>query len=102
VRSKNHVVSEANERIPQNLSPKGAQKPACTFTWVPETLDGLFPDGQRWCLYQTNHRKGYPHYIGRVCATVYNDTKPGSEYVCEVGFFSTMHDAAEALLRSAQ
>lgn len=71
-----------------------------TFKWIPETLDGVFPDGQRWCLYQTNHPKGYPHYIGRVCKTRWDTGTV--EYVSDVGIFPTMKGAACALLGACQ
>lgn len=69
------------------------------YTWLPVTLGGLYPDGQLWVLYQTNHRKGYPHYIGRVCR---HDTYDGQItcYTSEAGTYSTMAEAAKDLLNN--
>lgn len=70
-----------------------------TYKWIPETLDGLFPNGERWVLYQTNHRKGYYHYIGRVCR---HETYDGQVicYTSECGTYETMHQAAKDLLNN--
>lgn len=64
-----------------------------TFEWVPSELEGIWGNGERWCLYQTNHHKGYPHYIGRVYKNHY-----GGYYQCDVGQYPTMLQAAKALL----
>ena len=65
--------------------------------WIPEPLEGIYPDGTRWCLYQTNHPKGYPHYIGRVCRHVTYDNQLVC-YTCEGGTYETMRGAALALI----
>ena len=59
-----------------------------TFKWLP-----FWGDGESWILWQTNHRKGYPHYCGRVFKNKFEGC-----YQCEAGQYPTMAQAAKALL----
>ena len=68
-----------------------------TYKWVPEPLEGIYADGVRWVLYQTNHPKGYPHYIGRVCKR--SHSLPYC-YITDIGEYDSMKEAARELLLS--
>ena len=59
------------------------------FEWVPSTLDGVYPDGERWLLYVTGQTSpGYPKYLGRV-------VRSGKYYSSGTDeWFDTMRDAA--------
>lgn len=70
------------------------------YEWIPEPLGrsrSLFPNGERWCLYQTNHPKGYPHYLGKVCKWPKGLYSFGNNYENNTG---SMRECANKLLAS--
>lgn len=68
------------------------------FFWLPETLDGTFPNGERWALYE-KHPNNHKKYLGRVCKHAFGSNP--IRYASDAGIFDSMRAAAEALLIGA-